>query len=154
MYYLTLGVAIGALLLALGAAAWLYLAPERRKIAAKALILLVAALALASVAYGASRRAQRVDECAAAISYIGAALETYGDAYDGQYPHDLEELMPTYFDELPVCPQAAGDPAWKPRYERSEEFFTVYCTGDLHRGWGGAPEGFPRYSSAAGLEKR
>ncbi len=154
MFYVTLTVMILALLAALVAIIWMVVAPDEAK--AKAYlyggVLLLVSLVVAWFSWGAVQRASKVDQCAENVSAIGAAAEVYASGHDGVFPASLEELMPFYFDELPLCPllKSQDENSYVSGYQVSDEGFTVMCSGHHHQGFGGAAENRPAYSCELG----
>ena len=155
MVYVTRGLTLAAGIAGIAALVWGW--NSRRQMAAlgKAVLLLTVSAVVAFFAYNAWQRARLVEVCAQNLRYIGAAAEVYGDNYHA-YPGSLDALMPFYFDDLPVCPLASGQESngYELEYKANGDVFTVSCHGNLHEGLGGAPQGYPMYSSEQGLVLR
>ncbi|NMA28094.1 MAG: hypothetical protein GX934_10045 [Burkholderiales bacterium] len=129
---------------------WFWKAARQRRFAALPLGILLLSLVLAIVASGWRNRALLALECADGLQSLGLAMELYAQNHQGTPAHTLDDLLPFYFDELPVCSLEDGS---VPTLERSESNFTLVCAG-RHRGLGGTPEGFPRYTPSLGVQVR
>lgn len=106
--------------------------------------------------------------CSSRISYIGSGLEMYAEKHGGRFPEKLQELIPEYVDEIPVC-KVQGDfdennPRYRLyvtrhnmkntpyRYELNDDRtrFTLYCVSNNHIPYGQrAP-----YSAGKGVKKK
>lgn len=129
---------------------WFWMAARQRRFAVLALGIVLVSLGLSVVAAGWRARALKAFECAAGLQRMGLAMELYAQNNQGTPARSLDALVPFFFDELPVCPLEGGS---TPTLERSESNFTLVCAG-RHRGLGGAPEGFPRYTPRLGAQVR
>ncbi len=129
---------------------WFWMAARQRRFAVLPLGILLVSLALSVVAAGWRSRAVAAFECAAGLQRLGLAMELYAQNNQGTPARSLDDLVPFYFDELPVCPLEAGSLA---TLERGDSSFTLVCAG-RHRGLGGTPEGFPRYTPRQGAQVR
>ena len=129
---------------------WFWMAARQRRFAVLPLGIMLLSLALSVVAAGWRSRAVAAFECAARLQRLGLAMELYAQNNQGTPARSLDDLVPFYFDELPVCPLEAGSLA---TLERGDSRFTLVCAG-RHRGLGGTPEGFPRYTPRLGAQVR
>jgi competence protein ComGC len=106
--------------------------------------------------------------CQSNLKTIATALETYSLDHDGEYPSNMEDLVPAYIPEIPSCPvgdglklgyvvfiRTTGGNTYIPSYQvyndtLSKEFrYTYYCSGENHKVF--TDPNFPQYNSENGL---
>lgn len=132
-------------------------AARQRRFAPVPLVLAVGAGALVALLAAMQAKEAEVDACAQELRRVGAAVQLYAESGGAEAPESLEVLVPFFFEALPECPTAraagAANP-YPPGYECHQGTFTIVCRGHLHGGPGGAPQDFPRFTSAEGLQYR
>jgi general secretion pathway protein G len=112
--------------------------------------------AIISLALPHLRRAilkAQLTSCQSNLRNLVSALEQFRNDSD-KYPDTLSELVPRYFDHIPVCP-AAGFDSYTTGYTISsqKDEFTVACKGNNHAALG-YEEDQPYYNHKAGGLRR
>jgi type II secretory pathway pseudopilin PulG len=113
-------------------------------------IAIIAILAAILVPNFIRARAQgQVTACKSNLKNIGTALEMYSTDASGRYPTDKTKLTPDYLKSIPTCASAGSD-TYAYSSASNPDSYTVYCSGNNHKGVG-APAGYPQYNSIQGL---
>ena len=83
-------------------------------------------------------------------------MEMYSTDWSGRYPRQLDQLVPKYLEELPVCP-AAGGMSYELEYGLEsphnkvgfKDYYYLYCGGRNHSvaGLGADEPGYDGVSS-------
>lgn len=84
-------------------------------------------------------------ECHQSLGRLAALIENYARDHESRYPNNLEELVPDYLLEIPVCPYLQTE-SWSPTYLTSSDrkVYGLVCTLD-HRAMG------PCYPGESGM---
>lgn len=90
----------------------------------------------------------QLQDCKSNLKNIGTAMEMWSTDFNGEYPDELEKLVPNYLRTLPTCP-AAGEMNYK--LKKRNQRFRVSCGGHHHAD-SELAEDFPRYDNNAGLQ--
>ncbi|MCD4786179.1 MAG: hypothetical protein K8T10_20345 [Candidatus Eremiobacteraeota bacterium] len=101
-------------------------------------------------------------QCQSNCKNIGTALEMYSTDNKGEYPDDLEYLVPDYLRAIPTC-ASFGDDTYSKSYEskasdetesiKNSSAYTFYCSGQNHKAVG-VTGNYPQYNSREGLVPR
>lgn len=97
-------------------------------------LLLLALLSLA-VRHRLEQKAEDdLRSCKSILKNTATACEMYSTDNAGRYPHSLDQLVPEYLREIPVCP---GGESLGPGYHflsaTSPDAFSICCQGLNHR---------------------
>ncbi|MBX3167109.1 MAG: hypothetical protein KF760_06845 [Candidatus Eremiobacteraeota bacterium] len=107
-----------------------------------------------------ARARGQLTACKSNLKNLATALEMYAGDNQGNYPKELDKLIPrNYLRQIPTCPSRS---AWsrRPGHDYSYEVatqpdsFSMTCRGDhahAYRGFDADPHGFPQYDSKEGL---
>ena len=107
--------------------------------------------------------------CYRNLARISTALDNYAKDNEGNYPQNLDELVPKYMDKIPLCPQsgtdtysvsyriiemdsseAGGDKGEDSQQEKIAGYI-IYCKGHHHKEAGIEPD-HPYFEKGKGLE--
>lgn len=91
----------------------------------------------------------QLSNCQSNLRNLASALEQYRNESE-IYPDGLSNLVPRYFEKVPICP-AVGSDTYSSGYTLStkKDEFTVACKGENHKALGYG-EDQPYYNHKAG----
>ncbi len=84
---------------------------------------------------------EKFDACLHQLESLACAFEMYSTDHRGRYPSSLDDLIPTYLPERPVCPSAGYDtytdgielgPEAPHNDLKYQDYFFLCCSGHHH----------------------